>query len=114
MAGVPRVPLGDLVVAAAAGDYGMARPWLVVQSDLVPRDFASVTLCPLTTDVKATRTFRVALVPANANGLRVASDVMVDKVQTLPRARIRSRIGTLDRESMRAVDAALRIWLGLA
>lgn len=30
MAGVNR---GDVVLAAAAGDYGKPRPWLVVQAD---------------------------------------------------------------------------------
>ena len=105
---------GDVVVAVAAGDDGKARPWLVIQSDLVPGDFASVTLCPLTTDVQPARIFRVGLKPAPANGLRVASAIMVDKVQTLPRTRIRSRIGALDVATMRAVDEALRVWLGLA
>lgn len=105
---------GDLVVAAAAGDYGKPRPWLVVQSDLVPRSFPSVTLCPLTTDLMAAETFRIRVAPTSTNGLRVGSDIMVDKVQTLPRPRIRSRIGALENETIRAVDAALRVWLGLA
>ncbi|MGH7806051.1 MAG: type II toxin-antitoxin system PemK/MazF family toxin [Candidatus Binatia bacterium] len=86
----------------------------MIQSDLVPADFASVTLCPLTTDVEPARMFRVGLAPAPATGLRVASAIMVDKVQTLPRARLRSRIGALDVATMRTVDEALRVWLGLA
>jgi mRNA interferase MazF len=105
---------GDLVVGTAAGDYGKPHPWLVVQSDLVPRDFSSVTLCPLTTDLTTAQSFRVRAAPTSENGLRIPSDVMVDKIQSLPRSRIRSRIGALRNETMRAVDAALRIWLGLA
>jgi mRNA interferase MazF len=108
------VKRGDLVVGAAGGDYGKPRPWLVVQTDLVPRDFASVTLCPLTTDVTAAPSFRVHVAPSADNGLRTASDVMVDKVQSLPRRRIRSRIGALEPDTLRAVDTALRLWLGLA
>lgn len=104
----------DLVIGAAAGDYGKPRPWLVVQPDLVPRDFASVTLCPLTTDLAPAHGFRIRIAPASENGPRIPSDVMVDKVQTLPRGRIRSRIGALDEPSMRAVNTALRVWLGLA
>ena len=105
---------GDLVVGAAAGDYGKPRPWLVVQSDLVPRDFSSVTSCPLTTDLTTAQSFRVRVAPTSGNGLRIPSDIMVDKVQSLPRRRIRSRIGALEKDAMRAVDAALRVWLGLA
>ena len=101
------------MVGAAAGDYGKPRPWLVIQSDLVPPEFVSVTLCPLTTDVTTARSFRVRVAPGSGNGLRVPSDVMVDKIQSLPRSRIRSRIGTLDTRTMRSVDSALRVWLGL-
>ena len=102
------------MVGAAAGDYGKPRPWLLVQSDLVPRDFSSVTLCPLTTDLTTAQSFRVRVAPTSENGLRIPADIMVDKVQSLPRGRIRSRIGALENETMRAVGAALRVWLGLA
>jgi len=104
---------GDVVVGAVAGDYGKPRPWLVVQSEIVPPDFPSVTLCPLTTDLTPARIFRIRIAPGSQAGLRITSDVMIDKIQTLPRSRIRSRIGHLEDATMRAVDTALRVWLGL-
>jgi mRNA interferase MazF len=58
--------------------------------------------------------FRVRIEPAPGNGLKEASDVMADKVVTVPRAVISPKtLGRLEAEDLRRVDAALRFWLGL-
>ena len=103
---------GDVVLAAAGGDYGKARPWVVIQSGLV-RDHSSTTVCPITT-YGEDHDFRIRIEPTTQNGLRGISQIMADKVHTLHRARIRARIGSLDSETMRSLDTALRVWLGLA
>ena len=48
MGGIRR---GDIVLAAAAGDYGKPRPWLVVQVDRYNNAErpSSVLVCPFTT-----------------------------------------------------------------
>ena len=104
---------GDIVLAAAGGDYGKPRPWVVIQSNAVRQDYASITLCPVTTTITPSD-FRVRVAASVASGLRDTSDIMVDKVQTLPRERIRAELGSLDAETMKALDNALRVWLGLA
>jgi mRNA interferase MazF len=104
---------GDVVVAAAAGDYGKPRPALVVQSDLFNETHASVTVCPITSTLVDAPLFRVALKPARGNGLLRPSQVMVDKLQTLKRERISRQVGVLSGAQMHAVDVALRMWLRL-
>ena len=102
---------GDLVTVALQGDYGKPRPALVVQADLL-KDLESVVLCPVTSELR-NAVFRVTLEPNAANGLRTLSQVMVDKLSTLPRARISKPFGRLDEDRMKAVDRALLLVVGL-
>lgn len=102
---------GDIVLVVASGDYGKPRPAVVVQSDLFNTTHASLTVCPVTSLLVDAPLFRIPLKPSTANGLVQPSQVMVDKVQTLRRERIRERIGAAGRIPMQSVDAALRLWL---
>lgn len=106
---------GDLVTVAAKGPYtGKPRPALVIQaSETLPyRD--SVTVCLLTTDLIDAPLFRVRIEPAAGNALARASDVMADKVLTVPREVLSAKpFGRLGAADLDRVDAALRFWLGL-
>lgn len=76
---------GDLVTVAAKGPYtGKPRPALIVQTgeSLPYRD--SVTICLLTSDLIEAPLFRVRIEPGPANGLGRVSDVMVDKIVSVP------------------------------
>lgn len=72
----------------------------------------SVILCPITSDLR-NAAFRVTLEPNPANGLRVLSQVMADKISTLPRAKVSAAFGHLDDERMKAVDRALLLVVGV-
>jgi len=102
---------GDLVTVSLQGDYGKPRPALVVQSDLLDA-LDSVVLCPVTSDLR-TAAFRVTVEPTSVNGLRVLSQVMVDKLSTLPRAKLSPPFGKLEEERLKAVDRALLLVVGL-
>lgn len=106
---------GDLVTVAAKGPYtSKPRPALVIQaSETLPyRD--SVTVCLLTADLIDAPLFRVRVEPAAANGLAQPSDVMADKVLTVPREVLSAKaFGRLSAAELDRVDAALRFWLGL-
>jgi mRNA interferase MazF len=94
-------------------DYGKPRPALVIQSDLFD-EHPSVTVLPLTTDLRPTPLFRIDIAPSGENGLRAPSQVMVDKPQAVPRAKIGKRIGGLSESDMLAVNRALALFLGFA
>jgi mRNA interferase MazF len=104
---------GDLVTIALPGDYGKPRPALVIQSDLFDQH-PSVTILPVTSELRETPLFRIQVEPEATNGLRKSSQVMVDKAQTVPREKIGGTIGRLDDESLLAIDRALAVFLGFA
>jgi mRNA interferase MazF len=104
---------GDLISVALARDYGKPRPAIIVQSDEF-QHLDSVTVVPLTSDWLKQEVFRVPLEPSDENGLRQKSQVMIDKVATLPRAKTGTFIGRVSDEDMALVDRALAAFLGFA
>ena len=105
---------GAIVVVAARGAYtGKPRPAVVVQSDLFNPTHASVTVCPVTTDCVDAPLFRLTLLPGPRMGLNQVSQVMVDKVVSVPRAAIRQEIGECDSRELEGLDDSLRRWLDL-
>lgn len=105
---------GAIVVVAAKGAYtGKPRPALVVQSDLFNPTHQSITLCPITSDCIDAPLFRISLPPGERTGLRTASQIMIDKVVSVPRSSIEGEIGRCDDAEMEAADDALGHWLGL-
>jgi len=108
------VKRGAIVVVAARGAYtGKPRPAVVVQSDLFNPTHASVTVCPVTTDCVDAPLFRLTLLPGSRTGLKEVSQVMVDKLVSVPRAAIRQEIGECDGRELEGVDECLRRWLDL-
>lgn len=57
---------------------------------------------------------RIPVEPSDANGLRAASGIMVDKVTTVPRARLGERIGRLADQDLLRLNRALVVFPGLA
>ncbi|VVT25169.1 PemK-like protein (fragment) [Rhizobium sp. EC-SD404] len=57
--------------------------------------------------------FRVAVEPTIENGLRLPSEIMVDKIQSANRSRIGEAIGRMDDDTMNHLARSLTIVLGL-
>jgi len=102
-----------LVTVALKGDYGKPRPALIIQSDLF-NEHPSITILPVTSVLRETPLFRIPVHPGMDNGLLKPSQIMVDKIQTVPREKIGDTIGRLDDESLLAVNRALIVFLGFA
>jgi mRNA interferase MazF len=107
------VRLGDLVTIALQGDFGKPRPGLVIQSDLFYAH-ASVTILPVTSELRDAPLFRITVDPSEGNGLNKPSQVMVDKPQTLARNKIGETFGRLDDNAMLRVNRAFAVFLGFA
>ena len=103
---------GDLVTIALQGQYGKPRPALVVQSDLFD-EHPSVTILPITSELRDAPLFRVPIKPSEANGLQKPSEVMVDKAQSVPRGKIGDTFGHVSAEDMLAVSRSLAVFLGV-
>ena len=104
---------GDLVTIALQGDYGKPRPAMVLQSDLFS-DHPSVTVLPVTSEMRGDLLFRINVEPSSANGLRRPSQIMIDKAQTVSREKIDAPLGQLEDRTILAVNQALFVFLGLA
>lgn len=104
---------GDLVTIALQGDLGKPRPALVIQSDLFDAH-PSVTILPVTGELRDTPLFRITVKPSEINGLLKPSQVMIDKPQSVSRDKVGQVIGRLDDEAMVAVNRALAIFIGVA
>jgi mRNA interferase MazF len=105
---------GDVVTVAATGDYGKPRPAVIVQTDALPTEHASVVVCQMTSDGSEAPDFRVAIEPTEQNGLRVRSQVMADKPVAVRRDRVGKRIGRLDDKDIARLNIALAFVMGLA
>jgi mRNA interferase MazF len=108
------VKRGDIHIAAARGLYtGKPRPVVIVQDDRFDAT-ASVTVCPLTTNATEAPLTRITVGATAATGIEQPSQIMVDKVTTVPRANVRDRLGRLADADLVRLDRALVVFLGLA
>ncbi len=105
---------GDVVTVAASGDYGKPRPAVVVQTDALPAEHASVIVCQMTSEIVDAHDFRVTIEPSEQSGLRTRSQIMADKPVTIRRERVGSRIGSLDAKELARLNVALAFVMGLA
>lgn len=103
---------GDLVTIAVSGDYGKPRPALIVQADAYA-EHPSVTVLPLTSELVDAPLLRVTVEPNPGTGLRLRSQVMVDKATTIPRGKAGARIGRLDAQTLGRVSGALGAFLAI-
>ena len=105
---------GDVVTVVASGDYGKPRPAVIVQTDALPIEHASVVVCQMTSEYSDAPDFRVTIEPNESNGLRVRSQVMADKPVTIRRERVGQQIGRLDDKDIARLNIALAFVMGLA
>ncbi len=103
----------DIVTIVLAGDYGKPRPGLIVQSDLF-LDTNSVTIVPLTSHLIDAPLLRIDVQPTEFNGLKLASQIMIDKLYTMSREKMGEVIGQLDSNIMLSVERALMVFIGIA
>ncbi len=105
---------GEIWTVAGGKDYaGKPRPVVVLQDDRFDAT-DSITICAMTTDPTEAPLFRLPVEPNEQNGLRAPSRLMVDKITTVPKAKIGTRVGRLDDEDMLRLNRAVIVFLGLA
>ncbi len=112
-----RVRRGDIFLAhldpAAGAEQAGTRPVLVVQCDLANERIPTVTVVPLTSNLRAGRFLFTVTVSSEASGLAADSVILAFHVRTLDKVRLVRRMGHLDTQSMSKVDEALALHLGL-
>ncbi|HXY23792.1 MAG TPA: type II toxin-antitoxin system PemK/MazF family toxin [Candidatus Acidoferrum sp.] len=105
---------GEIWTVAGGQDYaGKPRPAVILQDDRFDKT-ASVTVCAFTSDPTDAPLFRLLIQPSPANGLRVASRLMVDKISTVSRSKIGTLVGRLADEDILRLNRTLLVFLGIA
>lgn len=105
---------GEVWTAAGGKDYaGKPRPIVIVQDDRFDAT-SSITICAFTSDPTDAPLFRLAVEPSETNGLEATSRLMVDKITTMPKLKLGTRIGRLADDDMVRLNRAMMIFLGIA
>ena len=104
---------GDVVIAVFSGDYGKPRPAVVVQTDLANPTHSSLVVCPITSHLENAPLFRLEVSPSPDNSLERSCQIMVDKITTVRKDKLRQVIGRLNEDTMIRVNRSLAFWLGL-
>lgn len=105
---------GEIWTVAGGPNYaGKPRPAVILQDDRFDRT-ASITICVLTTDPTEAPLLRLLVEPSLHNGLEAGSRIMVDRITTVPKARMGARVGRLDDEDVVRLNRAVVVFLGLA
>jgi len=105
---------GEIWTIAGGKDYaGKPRPAVIIQDDRFDST-ASLTVCSFTTDPVTAPLFRLLVEPSGENGLKAGCRLMVDKVTTIPKTKLGSRVGRLDDEDLVRLNRAILVFLGLA
>ncbi len=104
---------GDLVTVAISGDFGKPRPALIVQSDHFP-ETETTTLLLISSTLVDAALLRLTIKPSARNGLRLPSQVMIDKAMTVRREKLGPVFGHLEDEALVSVTRLLAVFLGIA
>lgn len=105
---------GDVVLVTYRGDYGKPRPSIVMQSDHLGSDHASIVVALCTTHHRDAPLFRITIERSDENGLDEDSQVMADKLVAVPKENVKARVGQISEEQMLTLDRAVALVLGLA
>jgi mRNA interferase MazF len=89
------------------------RPAVIIQNDISNR-YSPVTIVAAVSSQFSEPPFpREVLIAPAESGLPKRSAVIVNQIRSVDRQRLGKKVGRLSRESMRRVDEALKISLGL-
>jgi len=90
------------------------RPALVIQNDIGNR-YSPVTIVAAITSKLSAVPFPVDVTvsPTAANGLTLPSSIQLGQIRSVGRTRLLKRLGAFDGATMRLVDEAIKISLGL-
>jgi mRNA interferase MazF len=105
---------GEVWTLSGGSDYASKpRPAVIVHSDAFP-DQAGVTIVAFTSTIMEVPLIRIDIIPSSENGLEKRSQLMIDKISSVPKSELGKRIGMLTAQDMASVDRALVIYLGLS
>lgn len=105
---------GEIWTTSGESGYtGKPRPVVILQDDRFDAT-QSITVCAFTTDPTEAPLIRLPVEPNQTNGLSAPSQLMVDKLTTVPKSKLGEQVGLLSEEDMIRLGRAVVVFLGLA
>lgn len=104
---------GEIWTVAGGVYASKPRPALMIQDDRYDAT-DSVTVLPLTSHLVKAPLLRIPVQPSELSGLQHESHIMIDKLTTVRRSNVHSRIGRLTPSQLAEVERALLVFLGIA
>jgi len=112
-----RIQRGDIFLAnldpVVGSEQAGTRPVLVVQCDQANERIPTVTVVPLTSNLRAGRFLFTVTISAAELGLAMDGVALVFHIRTLDQTRLIRKLGRLTPQTMAQVDQALALHLGL-
>jgi mRNA interferase MazF len=106
---------GDIWTVAGGVYAAKPRPAVIVQDDLFDAT-SSVAVVPMTSSLLDAPLIRIRISGGDGrlSGLDHDSDVMIDKLTTVRRSNVHTRVGRLTAEQLVEIERAIMAFLGLA
>lgn len=101
----------DLSPAVGSEQDG-CRPVLILQNDTGNQHSPTVVIAAITGKPKKTKLPTHYMLPA-MRGLYIPSVVLLEQIRTIDKSRLQTYIGTLDEITMRGIDRAFAVSMGL-
>jgi mRNA interferase MazF len=96
---------------ARGSEQGGLRPVLVVSNDINNKHSPTVTICPITSQVKKPIPTHATLYPTK--GRTIKGTILCEQVRTIDKCRLSDLMGEATFEEMARVSKALKIQLNL-
>src|SRR5699024_2517105 len=94
-------------------EQGGVRPVLVIQNDIGNRFSPTVIVAAITAQIQNAKLQTHVEINADKHGLERDSVILLEQIRTLDKQRLTDRITKLDAETMKEINHALEISLGL-
>ncbi|MCD9023553.1 type II toxin-antitoxin system PemK/MazF family toxin [Cohnella silvisoli] len=111
------VKRGDVFYAdlspVVGSEQGGVRPVLVIQNDIGNRFSPTVIVAAITAQIQKAKLPTHVEIEAKVHGMERDSVILMEQIRTIDKQRLTDKITHLDDETMRKVDEALQISVGL-
>lgn len=111
------VKRGDVFYAdlspVVGSEQGGVRPVLIIQNDIGNRFSPTVIVAAITAQIQKAKLPTHVEIEAKTHGMERDSVILLEQIRTIDKQRLTDKITHLDDDTMRKVDEALQISVGL-
>lgn len=112
-----RVKRGDIYYAdlspVVGSEQGGVRPVIVIQNNVGNKYSPTVIVAAITSQINKAKLPTHVELKAPKFGLPKDSVVLLEQIRTIDKKRLKDRIGRFDDDTMKEIDDAIRISLGI-